>query len=271
MTISDISLSHADASAMLAIQGAHLFSWRPAPDDEVMFVSALAQRRAGVAIRGGVPVIFPQFADLGPLPKHGFARTIDWAVVDRGPSSVTLRLDDTATTRALWPHAFSIELSAALDDRLSIALAVRNRGDAPFEFTAALHTYFRVGDIATTRIGGLDGLRYRDKVTGRDGLERSPELGFAGETDRVYLDAPSRLELRDPTLGRVTTIETRGFGDAVVWNPWIERSRDFKDLAPDDYRRFVCIEPAVIGRPVTLAPDEQWLGEMEVGRRGLRS
>jgi glucose-6-phosphate 1-epimerase len=30
------------------------------------------------AVRGGVSVLFPQFASHGPLPKHGFARNMLW-------------------------------------------------------------------------------------------------------------------------------------------------------------------------------------------------
>ncbi len=40
-------------------------------------------------------------------------------------------------------------------------------GDKPFEFTAALHTYLEVQDIALAKVQGLQGLEYLDKVRPR--------------------------------------------------------------------------------------------------------
>ena len=49
-----------------------------------------------------------------------------------------------------------------------------------------------------------------------------------------------------------------GSGSTVVWNPWVERSAAFADLAPDEYRRFVCVETAnADAAAVTLAPGER--------------
>ena len=36
------------------------------------------------AVRVGKPVLFPQFADRGPLKKHGFARDLPWQLVEQG-------------------------------------------------------------------------------------------------------------------------------------------------------------------------------------------
>ena len=94
------------------LHGAHVTSWKPARDhDERLFLSERSEFRAGAAIRGGIPVIFPQFAAEGPLPRHGFARTSEWTLDEvsakAGDAVASLSLRDSAETRAIWNHAFS--------------------------------------------------------------------------------------------------------------------------------------------------------------------
>lgn len=42
--------------ASFALQGAHLLSWKPAGEEEVLWLSNNTPFKNGVAIRGGVPV-----------------------------------------------------------------------------------------------------------------------------------------------------------------------------------------------------------------------
>ena len=143
--------------------GAHVTSWIPAGDKERLFLSGTSEFRDGAAIRGGVPVVFPQFSTWGPLPKHGFARNHAWELISIGEGTARFQLRDSEATRAIWPHAFLAEFMVTVRERqLIMELAITNRGEEPFNFTAALHTYLRVDDIAATTIEGLVGLRYFD-------------------------------------------------------------------------------------------------------------
>jgi glucose-6-phosphate 1-epimerase len=83
-------LSHpSGGQAEIYLYGAHLTSWTPAGGGEALFLSRAAKYEPGVPIRGGVPVIFPQFAELGPLPKHGFARVHSWRWTDSPGEAAT--------------------------------------------------------------------------------------------------------------------------------------------------------------------------------------
>src|SRR5262245_34324600 len=76
-----LRLTAADgATALVTHYGAHALSWIPAGGDERLYLSETAVFQPGTAIRGGIPVIFPQFGTLGPLPRHGFARTRTWTL-----------------------------------------------------------------------------------------------------------------------------------------------------------------------------------------------
>ncbi|MET0540521.1 MAG: D-hexose-6-phosphate mutarotase, partial [Variovorax sp.] len=92
--------------AVVALHGAHLLSWTTADGVERIYLSPKALFDGKSAIRGGVPVCWPQFNQRGALPKHGFARNTAWQVVpgDEGPLMLTLH--DSEATRAIWPHAF---------------------------------------------------------------------------------------------------------------------------------------------------------------------
>jgi glucose-6-phosphate 1-epimerase len=256
-----LDLAAADgAAAQLCAQGAHVIAWRPAGGGERLFLSDRAEFKPGAAIRGGVPVIFPQFASEGPLPRHGFARTVQWRLESAGQGEARYRLSDSDPTRALWPHAFDAQLSVTLAGQaLHLSLAVENRGGDAFSFTAALHTYLRVEDIARVELGGLQGLQYSDAANGGRAMRESAErVRIEGEVDRIYFDAPPVLQLREPN--RRLRIESQGFADVVVWNPGAIKGAALADLDPDGYRRFLCVEAAAIGRPLRLAPGQNWTG-----------
>jgi glucose-6-phosphate 1-epimerase len=262
--------------AEVYLHGAHLASWRPSGDgDERIYLSARSPFAAGTPIRGGVPVSFPQFATDGPLPHHGFARVMNWRLVDVGiaagapvPSArATFRLVDTDATRALWPHPFALELTVTVGgDALALALAVANTGGAPLAFTGALHTYLAVDDVAHATVHGLQGAAYRDKVLRRDGLvEAAADLRIDGEVDRVYFAAPEDLALREPR--RATAIRATGFPDTVVWNPGARRAAPMADLEPGGYARMLCVEAAAVRAPIVVAPGACWRGTQTLEAR----
>ena len=257
-----ITLCTADgASATIHYRGAHLSHWQPAgAAQNRLFVSERAIYAEGTPIRGGVPVIFPQFAGEGPLPKHGFARTAQWQLQHHTADRALLTLTDDASSHALWPHAFQATLAIALGSTaLEVSLGIENTGRSAFSFTAALHTYLSVQDLASTQLLGLHGLRYCDTADQRQHkTERTQSLSIAGEVDRNYFDTPATLTLQEPH--RKLHITQAGFADTVVWNPGEQASRSFKDLAPDDFRRFICVEAAAIQHPIQLAAGQQWRG-----------
>jgi len=250
----------AGARAEIYRHGAHVTSWIPANDTERMFLSAKSAFQTGAAIRGGVPVVFPQFSGLGPLPKHGLVRTQSWEVSRVQQSEAVLHIRDTEDTRRLWPHAFDAQLTVTLEDAdLTIELTVTNTDDQPFTFTCALHTYLRVHDIAQTQIENLVGRQYRDAVRDNQNfLEEGTVLRFAEETDRVYHGAKAAVIVREPD--RSLTIDQQGFVDTVVWNPGAQLSATLADLEADGYRRYVCVEAAMADTSVNLDPQATWRG-----------
>ena len=256
---------HADgATALVALHGAHVLSWIPADGRERLFLSERARLDGKSAIRGGVPVIFPQFSERGTGPRHGFARTLPWRFKGTQDEHAVFELaNDERTTH--WPHAFIATLHVALSaNALALTLQVQNTGDTPFDFTAALHTYLRVDDIDAATLRGLQGCDYEDSAAG--GVLRREdnfEIRFDGEVDRIYNDVVAPLTLADGA--RELQIEQEGFGDAVVWNSGAALAATIGDLAPDDYRRFVCVEAGQVLQPVVLAPGGRWSGTQRLG------
>lgn len=255
------------ARATVLLHGGHLVSWQPAGADEQLYLSPKSEFASGQAIRGGVPVIFPQFAARGPLQRHGFARTKPWALVmaERGADDAlaVLRLTDDAATRMFWPHAFELELSVRISGReIQIELACENKGEEPFEFTTALHSYLRVSDLDSTSLQGLTALRYWDSADEMEKVQRVDLLLPAGNLDRIYHRVREDLTLRErlATTERRLQIRQQGFDDAVVWNPGAEKCAALADMPADGYQQMLCVEAAAIETPLRLAAGESWAG-----------
>jgi glucose-6-phosphate 1-epimerase len=241
------------AEATVTLYGAHLVSWKGADGRERMFVSSKSALDGSRAIRGGVPVIFPQFGERGTGMRHGFARVSQWRVTDSGvigdAAFAVLALDQSdlaPQVAAAWPHGFALALRISVRaNELAMAFDVRNTGEQAFPFAAALHTYHLVDDLAAVRIEGVE----------------QKALAIADKFDQVYGQVTGTV-LLESGAGRLK-LEQSGFTDAVVWNPGAADAAALADMADDEYRRFVCIEPALLG-PRTLEPGAAWRGEYHI-------
>lgn len=251
--------------ARLTAYGAHLCEWTPAGQaTSALFVSPRSVFGAGQAIRGGVPVCFPWFANHPTEPRkpsHGFARTRLWDVVGvtREPDGgvvVELRLASDAATKAHWDADFEARLTLSMGTALAMTFAVVNRAAHAITYEAALHSYFTVGDVERVAIRGLEGATFIDKVDGmKEKVHGAARVALTGETDRVFIETSATCVIDDAALDRRIHVEKTGSMATVVWNPWRTKADTIADLGGDAWRRFVCVETANCGiHTIRLAP-----------------
>lgn len=258
LPMADIRTPH--ATARVALQGAQVLAWRPDGVAPVLWLSGAAVFEADKAVRGGIPVCWPWFGDRPGHSAHGFVRTRRWelretALDAQGQVRLTLGLQDDAATRALWDHAFDLELQVTVGTTLHITLTTHNTGLDAFTLTEALHTYFSVGDIRQTTVHGLDGTDYLDKVQGFAPAQQIGAVNFTSETDRVYLHTTADCVIHDADQNRRITVAKTGSHSTVVWNPWMDREKAMPDMAAGGYQRMVCVETVnAAPHPVTVAP-----------------
>ena len=257
------------AQARILLQGAQILSWMPVDAGEQLYLSPASVLEAGSPVRGGVPVVFPQFAKLGPLAQHGFARTRPWHLdqANSDTSTAVLSLSDDADTRGLWPHQFTLGLRIHVSGReLHLELSCLNTGTTSFDFTGALHTYLALSDIDQAKVLGLEGLPYIDAVDQQEKKQSEALLATKAQLNRVYRQCQPDLLLLEQQREALRQIAIRqlGFSDVVVWNPGETMCATLPDMAPQGYRNMLCIEAAQLSQPVHLEPGQRWVGSQSL-------
>ncbi|MDN6302590.1 MAG: D-hexose-6-phosphate mutarotase [Brachybacterium sp.] len=244
------------ATAELLLDGAHLISWIPAGQADLLWLSPDSAFGEREAVRGGIPLIGPWFGpgrDLAMEVKHGWLRNIRWepAGAQREGEDVVLTLRTPEDVTALSATA-RFRLGAELSVDLTITA-----GPRPLELEAALHTYLAVGDVREIEISGLEGADFLDNTRGLtpDVMPEQP-WRLTGSTDRVVASTAAVTVLDEKNARRLVSTP-RGTAKTVVWNPWDELARGMADIPDTAWPEFVCIEPAVAKDGfVALAPGE---------------
>lgn len=67
--IATLSASTPSSSTLISPFGAHLLSWRPTGDEDVLWLSSRAVMDGTRAIRGGIPLCLPWFGDPEDSPR----------------------------------------------------------------------------------------------------------------------------------------------------------------------------------------------------------
>ncbi len=259
-----VEISNQSCRALVSLYGAHVLSFIPAGEEEVLFLSGRSHYAYGKAIRGGIPVCWPWFSahpEDPSLPSHGFARILSWVPAE---DCEFIRLGGEEITRlvlelprAAYPEkpplpAVRARIIVEAGRKLRVSLALKNLSDEEFHYSGALHSYFRVGEIGEVTVTGLEGAPCFDSLTGREEPWHGP-VSFTGEFDRVFY-SDAACVIHDPSLGREITVEKSGSGSTVVWNPWTAKSARMSDFGDDEFHRMLCVETAFARRDSRTLP-----------------
>lgn len=265
-----ITLSNSVAECKISLFGGNIVSYRPKSEEQDIFWLGDLNKFDNVqAIRGGIPVCWPRFAEEklnNNLPRHGFARLSNWSVG-------SILVDETKMEAELFliPDAkYGVDVSAKLfikvTDKLECKLETTNNGDNEFMFSEALHAYFNVFSRDDTIIKGLSGCRYKSSLDGKV-YDLEKDLQIKSEFDSAFINHTGKVEIEDKGLNRIITLEKTGSNTTVVWNP----DRDYAEMSPEQYKNFICVEPANNGDCfVTLPSKEKHTISMTVSVRKIK-
>ena len=252
-----------ESATEIYLHGAHITHFQKTGEPPLLFLSARSQFAPGQPIRGGIPICFPWFGPRKGAGVHGFARITEWNLVATAAApgnGVTLRFRLPPTNAGAAWSPFDTEFAVTVTDRLTMELTTTNRSpDRRLEFENCLHTYFAVGDIAKVSLSGLQDTPFLDYAADAGGVRREGEnstLVITKETNRVYLDTPGTVEIRDEQLRRIIRVEKIDSRSTVVWNPWTTQKLP-DDFDPAEHRRMVCVESGNVKQNKLSVPPGQ--------------
>ncbi|WP_010586580.1 D-hexose-6-phosphate mutarotase [Schlesneria paludicola] len=263
--LTKVMVTSPHAQGEIYLHGAHVTSWKPAGNEDVLFVSDKSQWTDSRPIRGGVPICFPWFSnkqDDANAPLHGFARITTWqleSIVQNDDAvTVSLLIESDDATKKWWPADFRLNYRVTFGSSLVLEMEVSNTGTNAIRFEEALHTYYRVGNVEMVRLEGLAGVQYLDKVDEKRQKTQAGTIAIVSETDRVYLNTDATVNLKDPTLHREIKVTKENSMTTVIWNPWIQKAKAMADFGDEEWPQMVCIETCnVADSAVDLAPGQQ--------------
>lgn len=241
-------IDHPQCQAVFSRQGGQLLHFQPVGQKPWLWCAA--QWPQVGPIRGGVPVCWPWYGrhpSEGVWPAHGWARLLDWKLIDSSESATGVSLH---WRLKLWD--WQADLYAELGQSMELRLNTCHEDSAPCQFSHALHAYWRISDVADVALQGLDGVQGYDHLV-RRACQQEGELRVAGGCQREF-DHSGPLHLQDPVWDRRLGIDTGDSTSTVVWHPG---RRPLMGVAGSEASEFVCVEAtAGGGDSLSLAPGE---------------
>jgi glucose-6-phosphate 1-epimerase len=258
-----LKISTPKSTAEIYLHGAHITHFQKNGEPPLLFMSRQSWFEADKPIRGGIPICFPWFGNREGEPSHGLARILTWELVETttGPDgSVTVRLQ--LPQKSLKPEwsALKTEFIVTVADTLTMELTATNTSaNQTLEIEDCLHTYFLVGDIGAVSITGLQGATYLDNSGDGKGERKTDGDGMlkiTKETNRLYFNTTSAVEVRDEKFRRKIHIEKWNSKSTVVWNPWTTQKMP-EDFNSANHKDMVCVESGNIKEnKIPLAPGQ---------------
>lgn len=252
-----ISLCNKQAECKISLWGGNLLSYRPLKEEkDVFWLGDLNKFDNVQAIRGGIPVCWPRFAEEklnDNLPRHGYARLSTWALQNVKVEENKIEVELFLKPSAQYNQNMSARVLIKITDKLEYTLETTNHGDNELIFSEALHVYFNVSNIDNIEIKGLSGHRYKNSQDGKF-YTLENDLRIDGEIDAIFQNQIHPVTIIDKAYKRSIVLEKQNSKTTVVWNP----AKDLAEMSVGQYRNFVCVEPSNVGEYcIKLAPHQK--------------
>ncbi len=250
-----IHINNESCSAIISLFGGHITHWQPHGQSPVLWLSDTSDDSGTKAIRGGIPVCWPWFAEHPEHGRHGLVRTALWELTDtKEESDITVvTLSCTINAPTDWRYPTKIEQTIIVGRTLDQTFKVHNTSAYSVKFAYALHNYLAVSHIDTIDVTGLQNVPFENKITQSNSEGEPEQPNFAGPIDRIYR-TQNKIQLFDHTLNRYITLEQRTGNECVVWNPGVTANK-MDDIHKDGEKQFICLEAAHT-QPLSLKPNE---------------
>jgi galactose mutarotase-like enzyme len=181
------------------------------------------------------------------MPKHGFAASGEFKLVDARPDAIIFELTESDTTLACWPFRFALRVCYTLDkNTLRIGFEVCNTDDSTMFFSLGAHPAFACPLEKGLAFDDYH-LRFETAETAvrwylKDGLLGHCEQNFLDSTDSIAITAElfaddalifknltsNTLTLASDKSRRAVKVDFAGWPDLGIWSKGTG---------------FVCIEP----------------------------
>jgi len=242
--IEEIKVKLGNDSVRVSTWGGTVLSW-VCDGQERLFLSPLSKKDGLSAIRGGIPIVFPQFGP-GKMKQHGFARISNWSVLDQKEDSILLKLTPNALSRSMWGDvSFELQYLVKLSkNKLTTSMTISNTSDKAFWYDMLFHNYYRTSGPDNLTLQGFTGYQYFDKVASKSFMDEEKTAVIEHEVDRIYESSNNALVLSDSGLKSIITIrKSPTLKSTVLWNPWKDKSKRMSDFPDEGYKSMICIEP----------------------------
>ena len=209
-------IDHPLCQAVFSRQGAQLLHFQPRGQKPWLWCAAKWPQVG--AIRGGIPVCWPWYGrhpSENAWPSHGWARLIDWKLLDSSSDDDGVRLH-----WQLQLCDWQVDLHAHLGDTLELRLSTEHQDELPCQLSHALHAYWRIGHVDEIALSGLDGAHGYDQLN-RQACQQEGELRVDGGCSSTMANCTSRITPGSVNCASIpATAPTPSYGIRAAGHYW---------------------------------------------------
>lgn len=210
--------------------------------EKMFFLSKHAKLDNTIPIRGGIPLVFPNFGfSNNNLPKHGYLRNNKWNFVRSWSNEIEAGITFEFTKIFdNFNYEYNLKYEIILNENsLKNNLSIHNNSKYPFTFDMLYHNYFKI-NLQDFKCNSFSNKKFYNQLNDKNEYDYNL-LKIDNEIDRIYDNINEVIFYSNSN--EIKLESNSNF--MVLWNPWIQKSKLLKDFGDEEFKNMVCFEPGI--------------------------